>query len=85
VSKRYPLPTTTFIDLLTVCNLSLLMFDEQFKGYYLHGKSPYGMAEINAYKLRENLHKEGRGKAQFRGVSHTEPELQSFEVVLSKN
>ena len=75
VSKKYPLPTTTFIDLLTVCNLSLLMFDDYWHGYYLHGKSPYGMAEINAHKLRQNMHNESRGKAQYRGIAHTEPEL----------
>lgn len=47
-SKKHPLPTVEFVDLCTVCNISVLMFNESFHGYYLHGKSPYGMSEISS-------------------------------------
>lgn len=33
---------TEFIDLCSITNISVLMFDESFHGYYIHGRSPYG-------------------------------------------
>jgi len=42
-----PIKTTTFTDLATVCNISVIMFDYNFYGHYIHGKSPYGAADIS--------------------------------------
>jgi meckelin len=39
---KYPLKCEQFVDLCSICNISLLMFDHSFHGYYIHGKSPYG-------------------------------------------
>ena len=38
----YPLQTTEFVDLCSICNMSILMFDESLHGYYIHGRSPFG-------------------------------------------
>jgi len=45
------LPYQNFVDLCSMTNISLLMFDETFHGYYIHGRSPYGQAEISTEKL----------------------------------
>lgn len=50
-----PLKTECFVDLCSVTNISVLMFDETYQGYYIHGVSPYGYSEISAEKLRKSL------------------------------
>ena len=50
-----PLKTESFVDLCSVCNISVLMFDETYQGYYIHGVSPYGYSEISSEKLRKSL------------------------------
>lgn len=40
-----------FVDICSVCNVSLLLFDNSFKGFYIHGKSPYGQSEVSAEVL----------------------------------
>lgn len=37
-----PLPVEEFTDLCAISNISVLMFDSDFRGYYIHGRSPYG-------------------------------------------
>jgi hypothetical protein len=58
-----PLKPTEFVDLCSICNISVLIFDESFQGYYLHGKSPYGSAEISQERLRKALLEERIGKS----------------------
>lgn len=41
-SKCRPFKTEEFTDLCSICNISVLMFDDSFGGYYIHGKSPSG-------------------------------------------
>ena len=38
----FPHKSEQFVDICSVCNVSLLLFDNSFKGFYIHGKSPYG-------------------------------------------
>ena len=68
-AKCMPLRTTEFVDMCAVSNISILMFNESFQGYYIHGRSPYGYAEISAERLRLSLEYEASGKAQIRGLS----------------
>lgn len=42
IKFRVPLKIEEITDLCSICNLSLLIFDETFHGYYVHGRSPYG-------------------------------------------
>lgn len=39
---KFPLLIENFVDLCSVCNISVLIFDHSFHGYYIHGRSPYG-------------------------------------------
>jgi len=42
-----PLKTEEFTDLCSVTNISVMLFDDSFGGYYIHGRSPYGCTEIS--------------------------------------
>lgn len=79
----YPLETTEFVDLCSICNMSLLMFDESLHGYYIHGRSPFGQAEITQEQMRSNLYFESSGKAQMRGITDSAPDLQTFEIFVN--
>lgn len=51
----FPLPIESFTDLCAICNISVLMFDNEFRGYYIHGRSPYGQAEVCSSDLIKSL------------------------------
>ena len=56
-----PLPFENFTDLCAICNISLLMFDNEYRGYYIHGRSPYGQAEVSSSDLLNSLKYESTG------------------------
>jgi len=47
-----------FVDLCSVANISVIMFNEELNGYYIHGKSACGAADVSSEKLRLNLEAE---------------------------
>ena len=80
-----PLRHEEFVDLCSITNMSVLMFDESFHGYYIHGRSPYGQAEISTEKLKKALEFEASGKAQIRGLSEANPSMQTFEIFIPRD
>lgn len=42
IKFKFPLKIEELTDLCSICNISLLLFDNSFHGYYIHGRSPYG-------------------------------------------
>mmetsp|Transcript_4701 Transcript_4701/g.8015 ORF Transcript_4701/g.8015 Transcript_4701/m.8015 type:complete len:521 (+) Transcript_4701:1152-2714(+) len=74
-----------FVDLCAVANVSILIFNEDLRGHYIHGKSPHGSADVSAEKLRLNLLSEANGNAHVRGISPIVPDAQTFEIQLPKN
>ena len=44
-----------FMDLCSVSNVSLLIMDENFHGYYIHGKAPAGKADLILSELIRSL------------------------------
>lgn len=40
----WPLPIENFIDLCSVSNISIIIFDEALHGYYIHGMNPLGQS-----------------------------------------
>ena len=64
IKLKVPLKAEEFTDLCSICNISVLMFDNSFHGYYIHGRSPYGQAEVSSEILRKALEYEATGKAQ---------------------
>jgi hypothetical protein len=51
------------------------MFDSEFKGYYIHGRAPYGQSEVSSSDLINSLEFEIRGQAQTRGLTIEDPTL----------
>ena len=75
---------TEFVDLLTVANISILVFDHSLHGYYIHGKSPSGLADANFDEILKNLEAEIKGNSKGRGLDDRDADnLQSYEVYLS--
>lgn len=77
-----PHKSEQFVDICSVCNVSLLLFDNSFKGFYIHGKSPYGQSEVSAEVLQKSLEYEALGKAQSRGLLKGD-DCQTFEVYMN--
>jgi meckelin len=42
IKFKFALKAEEFTDLCSICNISILMFDNSFHGYYIHGRSPFG-------------------------------------------
>jgi len=59
---RFPTPVQEFTDLCSIANISIIVFDKQFHGYYLHGMAPSGQAEGSIGELKRSLELESKGK-----------------------
>ena len=46
---------TGFVDLCTLANVSILMFDEESHGYYVHAQAPWGSSDIPLVELSREL------------------------------
>lgn len=79
-----PPPYVDFVDLCSVANISVMIFNEELNGYYIHGKSPSGSSDVSSEKLRLNLIAESNGNSSFRGIHSTMPQQQTFEIVMPK-
>lgn len=51
-----------FIDLCSVGNMSVLLMDQHYHGYYIHGKAPWGRSDLTMSELKELLDSEGKGE-----------------------
>lgn len=74
-----PLSYMDFIDLCSVANVSLFIFDEKFHGYYIHGEAPAKSADVSLGTLIKALDNEGSGNAAARGLTQANPNLQTYE------
>jgi meckelin len=74
-----------FVDLCSVANISVMIFNEELNGYYIHGKSPSGSSDVSSERLRLNLIAESMGNATHRGIHSTMPNQQTFEIVMPVN
>jgi meckelin len=82
IALKYPPPYVEFVDLCTIANISIIIFDEDLNGWYIHGKSPSGAADVSSERLRLNLEAESQGNATIRGITTSHPEAQTFEIFL---
>jgi meckelin len=66
---------TGFVDLCTLANVSLLMFDEQAHGYYIHAQAPWRSSDIPLVDLSRELQNEEKGKVASggRGLKEHQP------------
>lgn len=51
-----------FVDLCTLANMSILLFDEHMHGYYIHAQAPWGTSDIPLDWLQKELHAEANGQ-----------------------
>ncbi len=79
-----PLHTHNVVDLMSVANVSMLIFDHLTHGYYIHGRAASGKADGNAEQLKRILDGEfGNAGAKLRGLDPHDPlELQTFEIYI---
>lgn len=76
-------PIANFLDFISISNISILVFDSRYHGYYLHGQNNAGSSEGEIDYLRKSLLKEGRGILQSRGLMRSSGDsLQSFELFM---
>ena len=81
-----PLKKNEFLDLCSVANISVIILDDKLHGYYIHGQSPFGKADVNFVDLIQFLEEERKGKIRGRGLTGDEEDnLQSYEIYLSNN
>lgn len=85
-----------FVDLCTLANVSVLMFDEHLRGYYLHAKAPWQKSDIPLDWLQTRLHEElsGKGNLPSRGLRvmhdrvasrNNEMPVQTYQIYLPMN
>ena len=56
------------MDLCSVANISVLIMDQYYHGYYLHGKAPWGRSDLIMSELKEKLDSEAQGDMRSRGL-----------------
>ncbi|KAI8924515.1 Meckelin [Entophlyctis helioformis] len=70
-----------YIDILSLANVSLVLFDTPSHGYYIHGRSVHAVADTNMEELNGFLRKEANDMVPRRGLQDTHQ--QSFEVFVT--
>ena len=82
-----PLKKQEFMDLCSVSNISVFILDGLLHGYYIHGLSPIGKADVNYDELFKFLQVEGAGSMRNRGLENDNDEdhckNQSYEMFIS--
>lgn len=73
----------SFLDVCTVAKISVLIFDSDYHGFYLHADSPYPYADETMSELTRHLFNESNSEAIGRGLDHRLPELQTFRMWLT--
>lgn len=68
-----------FVDLCSMANISVLIFKFSLHGYYIHGKSVYGEADLDMKSLFDNMKREEGDLFPKRGLEPSS-ECQTFEV-----
>lgn len=69
-----------FVDLCSVANISIFIFESFCHGYYIHGLNPVGTSEGTVEDLKEVLIKESKGNSRSRGLLINDSKgLQTFE------
>ncbi|KAI8612035.1 Meckelin [Chytriomyces sp. MP71] len=70
-----------YADLLSVANISMIVFDEKRHGYYIHGRSVHHSSDTHFADLNECLRKEEHDMVPSRGLDHTDQQV--FEIFVT--
>ena len=82
--------TTEFTDLCVVSNISIIIFDDIFHGYYIHGQAPSGKSDDTLDELSNMLVEEAEGRYKPRGLetsaakaTGSSAEYSTYEIFIS--
>ena len=68
------------LDALTVAKTGLLVWDETFRAFYLHGDSPHGSCEAPLHELQRSLREEAMGLMASASLPSCPPAARAFEL-----
>ncbi|XP_030060414.1 meckelin [Microcaecilia unicolor] len=71
-----------FVDLCSVSNISVFILMHRCYGFYIHGRSVHGLADVNMETMIQHLRKEKENLCPLRGLEPNS-EVQTFEILLS--
>jgi len=80
-----PADYQNFVDLCAVSNISCLIMDQEFHGYYIHGQAPWSSSDVPLSVLKREMDKEGMGGNLIRGLDQEHKDLQTFEIIFPKD
>lgn len=63
-----------FIDFCSVSNISVFILDQPCHGFYIHGRSPHGMTDVNMKELLMNFYREENSQCGTRGLQDNSPD-----------
>ncbi|XP_036391497.1 meckelin-like [Megalops cyprinoides] len=72
-----------FVDLCALSNVSVFILAHRCYGYYIHGRSVHGHADVNMEAIRANLRREEENLCALRGLEPNS-DTQTFEVALTE-
>ncbi|XP_076061869.1 meckelin [Oratosquilla oratoria] len=72
-----------FVDLCSLANISIFILEYSVYGYYIHGRSVHGHADVNMQSFYEQLKREEEDLCGNRGLEPPS-ECQTFEVAVTQ-
>ena len=76
-------PFGDFIDLCSMANISLMIFQNKLYGYYIHGRSVHGRSDTDMLEMHEQFKREEDDLCGKRGLEPNS-ERQTFEVMVTR-
>jgi hypothetical protein len=74
-------PCARFVDLCTVMKVSVLLMDQRYRGFYIHGNAPHEFADGSMSDVTRHLFEEACNMRAGRGIAGCpEPHCQTFEL-----
>ncbi|XP_042225116.1 meckelin-like [Homarus americanus] len=71
-----------FIDLCSIANISIFILEHKMYGYYIHGRSAHGYADVDMQSIYEQMKQEEEDLCGNRGLEPSS-ECQIFEVAIT--
>ncbi|XP_071524785.1 meckelin [Panulirus ornatus] len=71
-----------FIDLCSIANISVFILEHTMYGYYIHGRSAHGFADVDMQSIYEQMKREEEDLCGHRGLEPSS-ECQIFEVAVT--
>ncbi|KAG0718835.1 Meckelin [Chionoecetes opilio] len=70
------------IDLCSIANISIFILEHKMYGYYIHGRSAHGFADVDMQSIYEQMKREEEDLCGHRGLEPSS-ECQTFEVAVT--